>query len=235
VIYTAGTVDSISVAGRIIGSFRLGAVPANVTQFGGSNGSFSGGRPEVNLTHAGGTAIGSTGTTNFRAFFDGTGYGPFHFRGTVASVTNQTTIVLSTNGPQNDGALVGCTIAFYSPNEGEEDGPARSFRTITGYNYDAAVRTITLDSAPDFTLEGGETVDILPPGYTKADRAAAIVRSSTATGGGATSITLDSAASSMADFYKGTYVFITGGTGAGQYRLCTAYNNSTKVATITPA
>lgn len=34
-------------------------VAANITQFGGSNGTFSGGRPEVNSTHWGGTAVGS--------------------------------------------------------------------------------------------------------------------------------------------------------------------------------
>jgi len=34
-------------------------LPANVTQFGGSNGTFSGGRPEVNVTHVGGTAGGT--------------------------------------------------------------------------------------------------------------------------------------------------------------------------------
>jgi hypothetical protein len=34
-------------------------LPANVTQFGGSNGTFSSGRPEVNTTHWGGTAVAS--------------------------------------------------------------------------------------------------------------------------------------------------------------------------------
>jgi hypothetical protein len=34
-------------------------IPANVTQFGGSNGTFSSGRPEVNTTHAAGTAWNS--------------------------------------------------------------------------------------------------------------------------------------------------------------------------------
>lgn len=34
-------------------------VPANVTQFGGANGTFSGGRPEVNASHWGGTAVAS--------------------------------------------------------------------------------------------------------------------------------------------------------------------------------
>jgi hypothetical protein len=37
--------------------------PVNVAQFGGSNGTFSGGRPEVNTTHAAGTAWGSGAIT----------------------------------------------------------------------------------------------------------------------------------------------------------------------------
>jgi hypothetical protein len=44
-------------------------VPANVTQFGGSAGTFSGGRPEVNTTHIGGTSqtakdLGALNVTN---------------------------------------------------------------------------------------------------------------------------------------------------------------------------
>jgi hypothetical protein len=38
-------------------------IPANVTQFGGSAGTFSGGRPEVNTSHAAGTAWGSGAIT----------------------------------------------------------------------------------------------------------------------------------------------------------------------------
>lgn len=40
-------------------SGATGLLPANVTQFGGSNGTFASGRPEVNATHWGGTAVGS--------------------------------------------------------------------------------------------------------------------------------------------------------------------------------
>lgn len=36
-----------------------GLLPANVTQFGGAAGTFSGGRPEVNVSHWGGTAVAS--------------------------------------------------------------------------------------------------------------------------------------------------------------------------------
>jgi hypothetical protein len=40
-------------------AWQAGTLPANVTQFGGSAGMFSGGRPEVNATHWGGTAVAS--------------------------------------------------------------------------------------------------------------------------------------------------------------------------------
>ena len=42
---------------------ETGDIPANVTAFGGTAGTFSGGRPEVNTTHAAGTAWGSGAVT----------------------------------------------------------------------------------------------------------------------------------------------------------------------------
>lgn len=56
----------------------------------------------------------------------------------------------------------------------------------------------------------------------------------TAAGGAAGSITLDGSASSVNDFYKGARIYLTLGTGAGQSRICTAYNGTSKVATIEP-
>lgn len=41
-----------------------GVVPANVTQFGGTNGTFSGGRPEVNTSHIAGNATAATNAAN---------------------------------------------------------------------------------------------------------------------------------------------------------------------------
>ncbi len=58
------------------------------------------------------------------------------------------------------------------------------------------------------------------------------VRSSTAQTGNANSITLDAGASATSDLYKGMVIVTTGGTGAGQARVVTNYNGSTKVATI---
>lgn len=63
-----------------------------------------------------------------------------------------------------------------------------------------------------------------------------IVRSGTAQAGASGTITLDSGASSTNDLYVGLTVSLTGGTGAGQgSRVITAYNGTTKVATVTPA
>ena len=49
---------------------------------------------------------------------------------------------------------------------------------------------------------------------------------------GDTAIRLDATAASQADFYKGSVVTIISGDGANQARIITAYNGSTKVATI---
>ena len=65
-----------------------------------------------------------------------------------------------------------------------------------------------------------------------ADTGLQTVRSNTAQGGGGTSITLDASASSSNNFYNGRYVYITGGTGVGQARVISAYNGSTKIATV---
>lgn len=68
-----------------------------------------------------------------------------------------------------------------------------------------------------------------------ADTGLQAVRSSTAQAGASTSVTLDASASSTTDFYKHCLVYLTGGTGVGQFRIITAYNGTTKVATVTPA
>lgn len=69
-----------------------------------------------------------------------------------------------------------------------------------------------------------------------ADTGMQTTRSNTCQAGStATTCVLDAAASAVTDFYVGAWVMLTGGTGAGQTRLCTAYNGTTKTATITPA
>lgn len=56
-----------------------------------------------------------------------------------------------------------------------------------------------------------------------------------ATAGGATSITLDTGLDVQQADLRGRTIFITGGTGVGQFRNITAWDNSTKVATVDSA
>lgn len=60
------------------------------------------------------------------------------------------------------------------------------------------------------------------------------IRSNTAQAGAAGTITLDASASVVTDFYVGALVLLTGGTGVGQVRFITAYNGTTKVASVIP-
>ena len=54
----------------------------------------------------------------------------------------------------------------------------------------------------------------------------------TAQAGAAGTLTLASGSSSVDDFYKGDGLFLTGGTGAGQFNIIDSYVGSTKVATM---
>ena len=58
------------------------------------------------------------------------------------------------------------------------------------------------------------------------------VRTGTAQGGFGQTITLDAGASAVNDFYKGTLLQIVGGTGAGQARVITLYDGTTKDAIV---
>lgn len=57
----------------------------------------------------------------------------------------------------------------------------------------------------------------------------------TAQAGASTTITLASDASSVNSYYNGCSVYVSGGTGSGQLRKITAYNGTTKVATVSVA
>lgn len=71
VMYTAGTVDSVSIAGRKIGSFYLGPKDANVTHNAGTAITATSGVQAVNATQISGD---SNAADNLELAFDGTGY-----------------------------------------------------------------------------------------------------------------------------------------------------------------
>jgi hypothetical protein len=60
-------------------------------------------------------------------------------------------------------------------------------------------------------------------------------RTGTAQAGASGSITLDTAASAVDDYYNGMVLRTDGGTGAGQARVVTDYNGTSKLATVLPA
>lgn len=64
------------------------------------------------------------------------------------------------------------------------------------------------------------------------DHASRVSRLDTAMAGAASTITLDVGASSITDFYQGETIAIFAGAGIGQARRITAYNGTTKVATV---
>jgi hypothetical protein len=99
-------------------------------------------------------------------------------------------------------------------------------RTILKYLAGGTAATPTRDFlvAPDqtstFIVVGSDIPALLEAGVAQA--------------GGAATITLDSTASATTGTYKNNFIMLTGGTGGGQTRLITAYDGTTKVATVVP-
>jgi hypothetical protein len=104
---TTPSTDSLYVTFRSPPASTSAPVASNVTQFGGTAGTFSGGRPEVNTSHISGSAVStssaqigvnvvqisadSVAADNAEAFFDGTGYaGTNNVIPTVTAVTGFT-------------------------------------------------------------------------------------------------------------------------------------------------
>lgn len=96
----------------------------------------------------------------------------------------------------------------------------KSLQDVLVANTTVGVRTYDMAEAFDSEL----TATILDGSYR-----------GTAQAGGATSITLAVAETVTDDIAVGKYILITGGTGIGGYRQITAYNETTKVATVDSA
>ena len=131
--------------------------------------------------------------------------------GTASSIT------LATSASTTAGQYVGCMIAI--------DGGtgAGQSRYIVGYSTGRVASvarhwTTTPDNTSTYVLF--------------ADNQVSFIHMGTAQGGGASSITLGSDASSVNDLYKGQCIRVLDGTGDDQERMITAYNGTTKVATV---
>lgn len=152
-VYTYGNASA-----KIIPDLSVANLAANVTQWLGStpSGLSSGNVPADALLLGGsGDAI-----TNLLTEFGQQAGSARHVlvATTVASVTSQTVMVL-TAGSADNNAYVGAIAVF--KNGSLATGMQRSFRRITAYV--GASKTITLDSAPDFTVATNDLVAILVP------------------------------------------------------------------------
>lgn len=102
---------------------------------------------------------------------------------------------------------------------------------MTGFDANEGVVRIRFESSDATTI----ATDRLIVGYTVIVQQGAILTSGTAQAGATNTITLAASASASDEFYTSTAILISGGTGAQQERMITAYNGTSKVATVTPA
>ena len=143
---------------------------------------------------------------------------------TIATLSSQTSFTL-TAGSTSDNAYNGWLI--YVQDQTLMDEFAVGFVE----DYTGSTKTISLHSDPAvFTMAAGDLVYLIPQNSSKDLESS--IHSGIAQAGANTTITLSTGASATANFYRDKRVILTAGTGAGQSALITAYDQSTKIATI---
>lgn len=175
--YLGGALLSLNVVGTACPVFHeFTILPANiydsmiagtdlfdvsVTQFGGSAGTFASGRPEVNTTHAAGTAWGSGAITLAAFAADAKALMGVVAFGTAQSVTN-TSVTLANTETVGTNDIIGTTILIRTATTGF--GQPRSILA-----YDSATKVATVD-AFNTTPTGAVTYVIFAtsPGSTSA-------------------------------------------------------------------
>lgn len=200
---------------------RAATPDVNVTQFGGSNGTFSGGRPEVNTSHAAGTAWNS---------------------GAIGASTLASDTITAAKIAAD--AITAAKIA-----DGAIDAGAFAADAITAAKLAADVTTelqngLATASALS-TVEGkidelDTNVDTLltrlsstRAGYLDSLNAPALPNGEVVSDGGnsATSFVTDRTESTD-DYWKDALLLLTSGVLTGQVKKVTAYNGTTKAVTV---
>lgn len=184
-----------------------------------------------------GSTFSTTGTTTFNAF-------------TVTNATTLTGAVTASNASNNitgidvvkiRGTTSAGTAGYVGIDWSAINAPTTSVNLSgTTISSSQAVASVSGDVGSVTGNVGGNVTgsvgSVATGGITRASLAADTglqpIRSNTAQAGASTSITLDASASAVASFYVNDLILITGGTGVGQARYITAYNETTKVATV---
>lgn len=236
----------------------IGVAHVDVKAFGGTAGTFASGIPQASLTTS---AINSIADQVWDEAMSGhvTG-GSFgaaaqaNHSGTMQAGSTSTTAVLASGAASTNDYYNNALLLIVS---GTGAGQSQYISDYVGATKVATMNG-TWITTPDNTsvyavLPGGSIPGASAP--SASDNAAAVwnaavasftaagsfgerfqvIRRETAQAGTTGSITLDASASATTDQYRYAVVSIVAGTGAGQARQITAYNGTTKVATVAPA
>lgn len=288
--------DTQDIQGRLPAALGAnGNIKADVRDFSGTAGTFSGGRPEVNASHWGGTAVASanvradlrqiigttlTETTGanlagcFSEWFDenpttcGTSASvpralPAANGGLpTADASNRVKADLDTIKTQTVTCAAGVTVSPFVGNataaivvdaSGNANADVKeinnSTTTVTNFaivfntdfatNYSTTTDKWQVEAAVTSIANNAITAAAMADGAIDnatlaVDTGLRTTRSSTLQSATAGAAVLDAAASATNDLYTGLWLKIIASTGAGQVRLITAYNGTSKSATITP-
>ena len=121
----------------------------------------------------------------------------------------------------------------------EDINPVKIVRGATDATWTASA--LSFDSIPKyaFSIFTAFPLGTITPsavtGKVTLSASQAAITGTAQTGSTSTTIKLAAAASATDNAYTGMYVTLTGGTGSGQIKIITAYNGTTKVATVNSA
>lgn len=261
--YTAGAqftivVSSITADGQTVnfipGIFRIGPVEANVTQYGGTAGTFASGIPSVSLTTSSRDAVADQVWDEAASGHVAAGsYGQAHniIRANTAQAGDGTHITLDASASAVDDFYNNQKIFITA---GTGAGQGRIISDYVGSTKVATVPTWATNPSSDSVFvitpfgsipgasapTAGEVADAVWD-EARADHVTAttfgalgttLLRVNTAQAGTASTITLDASASATNDLYNYNQITIISGTGALQSRQITDYVGSSKVATV---
>lgn len=234
VVITAGTVDSVSVVGEVVGQFSIEARSALMpTTAGRTLAIETDGMAHADVKEAAGTAwnsgaIGAATLASDTIAAAKIAAGAITAAKFAAGAIDAAAIA---TGAIDADALAADAITAAKIADGAIDAATFAAGAINA----AAIASDAITAAKIATdaITAAKIADgAIDRAALAADTGLQSVRSNTAQAGAAGTITLDASASSTTDFYRGCPIYLTGGTGVGQVRICTAYNGTTKVATV---
>lgn len=234
-----------------------GIPKSDVIAFASTAGTFASGIPSVALTTTSRDAVADqVWDEAMSGHVTGGSFGArlqANHSGTMQAGSTGTTAVLASGASSSDDFYNNSLLLIVS---GTGAGQSQYISDYTG-----STRTATMNGTWVTTPDNTSVYAVLPGGTipgasapSAADNAAAVwnaltasyvaagsfgelfkpIRRNTAQAGTTSSITLDASASATTDFYKYAICYLLSGTGGGQARQVTAYNGTSKVATVAP-